>query len=120
MDLKSWLKQPSTVTGMAGLATTIVWAIAHVTTHDTTIAIAAAGVAGSAVAIALPDNSAAKSSVEKLVTDAVQATVQHRVAAAIPTLAADALAAVQAMTQPAPAPAPAVAVAVAQQAPPAA
>lgn len=108
--LKAWLAQPSTILGLGAFAATICGLIAHVLTHDTTAATAAGMAAFALVHIALPDNSAASSSVEKLVTDAVTAAAQKRLAAAIPMLVSDSMAVFAALAPVAPlaAPAPAV------------
>ncbi len=92
----SWLHQPTTIAGLAGLVATAAGTIAHILTHDTTLALGAASIAGSAVAIAMPDNSAERTSIERLVSDSVTAVVTKHIASAVPLLATDALAALQA------------------------
>lgn len=95
---KTWLRQPTTIAGVAGLVATAAGSIAHVLTHDSTLALAAASIAGSAVAIAMPDNAAERTSIERLVSDSVTAVVTKHIASAVPLLATDVLAAVQAAT----------------------
>ena len=95
--IKETLVQPTTVMGIATAIGSIAMIVAHVLTHDTTIAMAAGGAAGSLMAIFLPDNSTAKSSVEKLVSDAVSAAVQKRIMSALPALIADGMSVVSAI-----------------------
>ena len=110
----AWLRQPTTIAGLAGLVATAAGAIAHVVTHDTTLALGVASIAGSAIAIAMPDNSTERTSVERLVSDTVTALVTRHFASKVPLLTADALAAVQAALSPATTP---IAVSVATAAP---
>lgn len=96
-SVKAWISQPSTITGLGVAAGTISGLVAHVITHDATLS---AGVAGSIIAlvhVAIPDNSAAETSIDTLVRDVVNAAVQRRLAASLPALLADASAAVQAV-----------------------
>jgi len=95
--IKETLVQPTTVMGIATAVGSIAMIVAHVLTHDTTITMAAGGAAGSLMAIFLPDNSTAKSSVEKLVSDAVSAAVQKRIMSALPMLIADGMSVVSAI-----------------------
>jgi len=95
--LRAWLKQPSTITGLAGFAATAVGLIAHYATHDTTLTVTLGLLVGAAVHVALPDNSAAPSAAGKLATDALQAILTKKIAAAAPLLIADAIATMQAM-----------------------
>lgn len=85
------LKQPSTILGIGAAAGTICGIVAHVLTHDTTIAAGAGAAAFAIVHVFMPDNSGAQSSVEKLVTDAVTAVATKKLAAAIPLLVSDAM-----------------------------
>jgi len=101
MNIPAILKQPSTILGIAGVISTISATVAHVLTHDTTITLAAGVIAGSIVHIAMPDNTGAQSSIEKLVTDAVTAAAQKRLAAAMPMLVQDGLAVMASFTAPA-------------------
>ena len=116
--------QPSTVVGLGNLAAAafalVGGVVAHAIAHDpATTAYAAAGLgtlAGGAVKIWLPDNSGAVSSVDTLVTDTVTAVASKHMAAALPSLVAESLAAMRAATvaavvAPAPAAAPAPVVA---------
>jgi hypothetical protein len=90
--LTDWLKQPSTITGIAAFVGTAAGLIAHYLTHDATLSVTVGGLVYGAVHVVVPDNTAAASSAEKLVTDAVNAIVQKKVAAMVPQLAADAFA----------------------------
>ncbi len=101
MTFKEWLTQPTTITGLGAAAATISGLIAHVITGDTTAAVAAGGAAYALVAVALPDNTAAANSIEKLITDAVTAAAQHKLAAALPMLIQDGLAVAAAFGAPA-------------------
>lgn len=89
-------KQPSTILGIAGLIGTTAGTIAHILTRDMALSVGVATIAGSIVHIVMPDNSGAQSSIEKLVTDAVTAGAQKRLAAAMPLLIQDGLAVVNA------------------------
>lgn len=102
MTLKAWLNQPTTITGLGTAAATLSGLIAHVLTHDATTAVAAGGSAYALIHVVLPDNSGAASSVEKLVTDAVTAAAQKKLAAALPMLIQDGLAVVNSIAAPAP------------------
>lgn len=101
MTIKEWLAQPTTITGIGTAAATISGLVAHVLTGDTTVSAAAGAAAYALVHVALPDNSAAASSVEKLVTDAVTAAAQRKLAAALPGLTQDGLAVVNSIAVPA-------------------
>ncbi len=98
----NWLKQPTTVAGISGLIGTISALITHMIAHDGAWTLSAAGVAGSITAILLPDNSALKSSVEKLAGDAIQAVVRKEIAAALPVLAMDTIRVANAAAAPQP------------------
>lgn len=93
--LKAWLKQPTTVTGIAAFVSAVVVVVAHVITKDVTIDAAAAAVAYSLMHLIMPDNSGAASSVEKLVQDAANAVIQKKLAATMPALLADTVAVIQ-------------------------
>jgi hypothetical protein len=101
MTIQETLKQPTTILGVAGLVGTTAGTIAHVLTHDMALAVGVATVAGSIVHILMPDNSGAQSSIEKLVTDAVTAGAQKRLAAAMPLLIQDGMAVVASLAAPA-------------------
>lgn len=96
MSLKSFLAQPSTILGLGTAAATIAGLIAHAITHDITVSAAAGGAAFALVHVALPDNSAAQTSIEKLTSDAVTAIVQKKLAASLPLLFTDGVAVAQA------------------------
>lgn len=96
-SLKAWLATPSTILGCGMAAGTISGILAHVATGNLTWTFGAAGIVGALVHIAMPDNSAAQTSIEKLATDAITAIVQKRLTAALPTLFADAAAVEQAV-----------------------
>lgn len=101
-SIKAWLSQPSTILGLGTFGATVSGLVAHVLTHDTTVSVAAGTAAFALVHVILPDNSAAASSVEKLVTDAVTAAAQQKLASALPGLIQDGLAVVGAISVPAP------------------
>lgn len=121
-NLKEHLAQPSTILGIGTAAAAISGIVAHVLTHDTTAAIGAGMAAFAIVQAVLPDNTAAQSSVEKLVTDVVTAAANKKLAAAIPLLVSDGMSVVAALSPqtqqttvttttvatPAPAPAPVI------------
>lgn len=110
MDLASfnaWRKQPTTILGIAGIVGTVSGYVAHVLTHDITATTAVGLSAASIVHIAMPDNSAAPTSVEKLAVDAVTAIATRKLSASIPLLFGDAVAVAQAVQTP-PSPAPVV------------
>src|ERR1700723_69229 len=98
MTIQETLKQPSTILGIAGLIGTTAGTIAHILTRDMALSVGVATIAGSIVHIVMPDNSGAQSSIEKLVTDAVTAAAQKKLAAALPMLVQDGLAVVTALT----------------------
>lgn len=110
MNLSAWLKQPSTITGLAAFAGAAATAVAGILTHSTDLAAGIGAIAFAAVHVALPDNTTEAASVQKLVSDAVHAAVEKRLAASLPQLVSDVSAVVAAapvvpMPQPAPAPA---------------
>lgn len=106
--LAAWMKQPTTVTGIAGFMATLAYAAAHLVSHDMPVATVLAGVAASLTAMILPDNSAAKTSIEQLVQDSVTAAANQHLAAALPALVQDAVAVVRSVSA-VPATSPAVA-----------
>lgn len=97
---KAWINQPSTILGLGTFGATVSALIAHVLTHDTTVSAASGAAAFALVHVVLPDNSGAASSVEKLVTDAVTAAAQKKLAAALPGLIQDGLAVVNSIAAP--------------------
>lgn len=101
MNIQAILKQPSTILGLGTLAGTISAIVAHVLTHDTTVTAGIGGIAFAIVHMAMPDNSAAPSAVEKLAVDTITAAMQQRLAAALPALFTDAVGVVQAFQAPA-------------------
>ena len=102
-SIKAWLMQPSTVHGLGVAAGTIAGLVAHAITHDATWSAAIGGSAYALVHVAVPDNTGAQSSVEKLVSDTVTAVVQKRIADAIPLLFQDSMAVISSFkTTPAP------------------
>lgn len=88
-DFRAWLKQPTTINGIALLIAGSAGTIAGMLTHNVEIAAGAGVLAGGLVHVAMPDNSAAAASVSKLVTDIVRAELQHRLSASAPQLIAD-------------------------------
>lgn len=99
--LTSWLKQPTTINGIGALVGVAGGAVAYALTHSGEWAASAALVAGGIVHIAMPDNSAEQSAVEKLTSDAVNAAIAHRLNAALPELLGDGLAVMKAAAPPA-------------------
>lgn len=97
-SFKTWLSQPSTITGLGTAFATISGLVAHVITHDTTAAVAAGGAAFALVHVIMPDNSGAQSSIEKLVTDTVTAAAEKRLASALPLLIGDVMSVAGALT----------------------
>ena len=84
MSVSEYLKQPTTILGIAGFVGAVSTAVAHYLTGDVNASALFGIVIASAVHVAMPDNSGAPSSVEKLVTDAVTAAAQKRLADAMP------------------------------------
>lgn len=93
--------QPTTVKGIAAAVGVISAAVTHFLLHDEPTTVTIGGMVYGIVNIILPDNSSAPSSVETLVTDAINAAAQKRVAAAMPMLLADTMAAFRAVQTPA-------------------
>ena len=60
MSLESWLRQPTTITGLASLLGTLAGAAAHVATGDTNVAAGAGAVAFAATHLIIDDNSVAE------------------------------------------------------------
>ncbi|MFI4982710.1 MAG: hypothetical protein ACHQIO_20355 [Nevskiales bacterium] len=96
--VQAWLRQPTTVTGIAALIATAAGAVAQYLTGQATFAASAGGIAFAVTHLAMNDNSAAPSSVQKLVVDAVTAATQKHIVAALPQLVVDGLAAAQAIS----------------------
>ncbi len=105
MNVATWIKQPTTVNGLSaliGLASSLVAGVlTHWLTHDgETVKYTAGAVglfAGGVVNLALPDNSAAQSATEKLVSDAVMAAASRHLERVLPALIADGAAVVAAI-----------------------
>lgn len=98
--LKAWLAQPTTILGVGMAAATVSGILMHIATGSMTWTAGAVGIAGALVHIALPDNSAAATSIEKLATDVITAAVQQKLSAALPTIFADAGSVAQAIIVP--------------------
>lgn len=93
-SIKAWLMQPSTIHGLGVAVGTIAGLVAHAITHDATWSAAIGGSSYALMHVVLPDNSAAQSSVEKLVSDTVSAVAQKKLAEAMPTLIQEGMAVV--------------------------
>jgi len=89
VNVIGWLKQPTTIHGIAGAAGLTVAYGAYYVTRSPEIAIAAGGYTANAVCMAINDNSADKNSVEKLITDGINAVVAKHVNEMLPQLGAD-------------------------------
>lgn len=105
MNFKAWIRQPTTVNGLAaliGLVSSLVAGIlTHLLSHDpetvSYMAGAAGLFAGGVVNLVLPDNSAAQSTAEKIVSDAVAAAASRHLVQVLPSLVADGMAVVAAI-----------------------
>lgn len=86
---KEWIRTPTTIHGVGALLGVAAGVVCYYATRDVDTAAVVAGSMFGVVCMAMGDNSGDKSSVEKLVADAIQAIVSQKVAAAIPTLGAD-------------------------------
>ena len=102
-SLQAWIRKPTNVIGISSGIGIVAHMIAQATAGQIGWPVAIGGIAFSIVCVAIPDNSGAQSSVEKLVTDAVTAAMQKKVSAAIPSLVQDGMAVFTAFTAPAPA-----------------
>jgi putative NADH-flavin reductase len=89
-DVSAWVRQPSTITGLASAAATIVGGAVYHFTASPAQSLASVGIVFSAFHVAINDNSALPSDVEKLAIDAATAAASKKLAAAIPALFADA------------------------------
>lgn len=108
--IESWIKQPTTITGIAAFVATVAGVTAKLLTHDTTLATGIGGIVYAAVHTTMPDNTGLERPVEKLVSDAVEAAVTKQWRTAAPALFSDGMAVLGALqpVHPAPvAPAPA-------------
>lgn len=104
MTVKDWIKQPTTIHGIAALVTSVVGATAQVLTHEASISAPVALAVGGLVALLLPDSTAEVKPVEQFVTDTVNAAVAGAVRQRLPILLSDASAILAPLiTQPAPA-----------------
>jgi hypothetical protein len=101
-SIKSHLCDKTSIIGISGIVATAAGLVAHAMTHDITWSAAAFGILGSTMAVILPENKAAQSSIEKFVSDTVTAAAQKRLAAMLPTLIQDGMAVATALTPPAP------------------
>lgn len=97
-----WARQPTNIHAFGVIAAGVAGAIAQLAGHDPRIDAVCAVVVYVATHLAINDNSADPSSVEKLVEDAVTAIVQNKVNASIPVLTADVEAAVASLNTPKP------------------
>lgn len=94
MNIKKWLRQPSTIDGIGWLIGVAAGAAAHVVTKQTSDAAAVCVVAKGAVHLLINDSTAeapVDNSLESLVRDSVTAIATKKLEAAIPTLTVDVL-----------------------------
>lgn len=101
MALPPFFRQPTTVLGIAVLAGAASGVGTYLATHSVIEAQGVGGAIAGAVLMAMQDNSADKSSVEKLVSDAIVAVATRRLT---PAIIADVQQVLTAPTAPAPAP----------------
>jgi hypothetical protein len=87
----SWLRQPSTITGLATAGGAILAAVAHYLTGNMELS-GAVGISAFAVAHLAIDDNTADTAIETLVTDAVQDTIAGHLSANLPRLLNDAVA----------------------------
>lgn len=90
MNVKAYLKQPTTIHGIAYLAATVAAVGTYFLTKSVPEAATVFGGIIGVVNVGMPDNSALPTDVEKLVVDALTAAAQKKFADAIPTVMADA------------------------------
>lgn len=88
-NVSAWVRQPSTITGLATAVATIVGGAVYYVTASPSETLAAVGVVFSVVHIGINDNSALPSDVEQLAIDAATAAAGRKLADAIPKLFAD-------------------------------
>jgi hypothetical protein len=105
--IKAWLRQPTTIHGLAVVLGGVAAAVAHLFAANAVVDGISAVVLYAATNVIVSDNSADIVSVEKLVEDAVTAILTRRLAEKLPVLAADAEAALAATATKPGAPAPA-------------
>lgn len=84
-----WIKQPTTINGLAAAATAVVGATAQALTHNASLSAPIALAAGGLVAVLLPDNSAEVKPVETFVTDTFNAAVAGALRQRLPLLLGD-------------------------------
>lgn len=105
-NFTNWLRQPSTVVGIAAAIATVAHTLAAAITHQMSWPVALGGAVFALAAMGLPDNSAAQRSARQLTEDLVTAAVRHRLAQAAPELLGDGASLVQAIAAAAPKAAP--------------
>lgn len=94
----TWLRQPTTIHGIAGLVGTGAAVIAGVLTHNIDVALGAGTILASVVAIAIPDNTTAQGDAARFGTDMMQAVMAKKLETLMPTLAVDALTLIESAT----------------------
>lgn len=92
MNWSAWLRQPTTITGLAACAATGAAAGVYAATRSPADAGLAAGAVFSLLHVAIDDNSALPRDVAQLAIDAATAAASRRIAGAAPGLFADGLA----------------------------
>lgn len=95
----SWLRQPSTITGLATAGGAILAVFAQYLTGSTSLA-AMLGVSAFALAQLLIDDNTADAAIQTFVTDAVQGAVDGHLKDNLPRLLNDAVAVASALTKP--------------------
>lgn len=101
-EVKAWLRQDSTVTGLGVFAALAVGTVTQALGHQIEWTAAASTITAGLVHLAMPGNSAAQAAASKVAYDLVQAAMQKKLAASLPELFADSVAVAQALHAPAP------------------
>lgn len=91
MSIQTWLRQPTTITGIASLLGVAAGVAGHVLTGDMTAAAAAGAIAFAGTHMLVDDNTKA-AAVQTLVTDGVNAAISGHLRDRLPTLLKDAVA----------------------------
>jgi hypothetical protein len=84
-----WVTQPTTIHGIGAAVGSIAAVLANLLTKQTDIAAAAGAAAYTLVNLVLPDNTAADTSLEKLVKDTTEAVVTRQLRSSLPALFVD-------------------------------
>ena len=88
-DFQGWLRQPSTITGIAGFATAIITGVAHYFAGDATLDVVVGSVTFSAVHLVINDNSQAAADAQALAIDLTKGVANHTLETTIPQILRD-------------------------------